>query len=82
MKPSYTAIGVIGLALGGLWYAGGGTTPPAAVPAGQLRVADPVSHENLAVFLVHGPDAVDDSRVVTLQEALDRKWAVVHETGR
>jgi hypothetical protein len=25
---------------------------------------------------------VDDSRVVTLQEALDRKWAVVHETGR
>jgi len=81
MKSSYAAVGVVGLALGGLWHAAGGATPPAA-PAARLRVAAPLAHDNLAVYFVHGPDTVDDSRVVTLQEALERKWAVVHETGQ
>ncbi|MDB5313163.1 MAG: hypothetical protein JWO38_7365 [Gemmataceae bacterium] len=82
MKPSYVAVGLIGLALGGLWYTGGGTRPPTAQAADQIRVSDPVTHENLAVFFVRGPDTVDDSLVVTLQEAIERKWAVVHETGQ
>jgi hypothetical protein len=81
MKPSYIAVGVIGLALGGLWYAAGGTNPPAAQAGEPLSVVAPLTHDNLTVFLVRGPDTVDSSRVVTLQEALERKWAVVHETG-
>lgn len=75
MKRSYVAAGVVGVALAGLWYAAGGTRTAAA------RVSDPVAHANLAVYLITGPDAVDDARVVTLPEALERGWAVVHETG-
>jgi hypothetical protein len=77
MSKSYVAAGVVGLALAGLWYAAGGTRPAAAAN----RVSAPVAHANLAVYFVHGPDAVDDRRVVTLPEALARGWAVVHETG-
>lgn len=80
MKASHVAVGVVGLALAGLWYAAGGSAPPAQA-AEQLRVADPLTHENLTVYFVHGRDAIDASRVVSLQEALDRGWAVVHETG-
>ncbi|MBX9623397.1 MAG: hypothetical protein K2X82_06245, partial [Gemmataceae bacterium] len=78
MTRSYVAAGVLGLALAGLWYVGGGIRPAAAATP---RVAAPVAHANLAVYLIHGPDAVDDARVVTLPEALARGWAVVHETG-
>jgi hypothetical protein len=81
MKSHYLGVGVIGLALAGLWFAGGGTTPPAAQAGEQLRVAAPVSHDNLTVYFVHGPQAIDDSRVVGLQEAIEKKWVVVHETG-
>jgi hypothetical protein len=81
MKRSYIAIGVIGLALGGLWYSTGGFHPSGDLAANTLRVSEPLVHENLAVFFVRGPDEVDTTRVVTLQEALERNWAVVHETG-
>lgn len=80
MKTSYAAVGLVVLALGGLWLAGGGPQQPLAA-ADQLRVADPVTHDNLSVYFVYGPDTVDSSRVVTLQEALARGWAVVHETN-
>lgn len=81
MKASHIAVGVVGLAVAGLWYFAGGSAPPPAQAAEQLRVSDPLTHENLTCYFVHGPDAVDDSRVVSLQEALERGWAVVHETG-
>jgi hypothetical protein len=81
MKSSHLGVAALVLAIGGLWVAAGGTRPPAAQAGEQLRVAAPVAHENLAVYFVHGPDAIDDSRVVGLQEAIDNKWVVVHETG-
>jgi hypothetical protein len=80
VKASHVAVGVVGLALAGLWYFAGGSGPPPAQAAEQLRVSDPLAHDNLTVYFVHGPDAIDDSRVVSLQEALERGWAVVHET--
>ncbi len=82
MKSSYAGLGVVVLGLAGLWYAGGGTTPlpPSASAAEQVRVAEPLAHENLTVFFVHGPDAVSNAKVATLQEALEAGWAVVHET--
>lgn len=84
MKSSYAALAVVGLALAGLWYAGGGAAvpPQSAAAAEQPRVSAPLAHDNLTVYFVHGPDAVGDThKVATLQEALDAGWAVVHETG-
>ena len=79
MTTSIRAAGLVGLALVGLWYVGGGAKLP-AVEAAQ-RVAEPLAHANLTVYFVHGPDAVPGARVMTLQEALERELAVVHETG-
>jgi hypothetical protein len=84
MKSSYVALAAVGLTVGGLWYAAGtgaGPEPTAAAAAEPVRVSAPASHDNLTVYFVHGPDDVASDKVVTLQEALDRKWVVVHETG-
>lgn len=83
MKSSRFAIGLVGLALVGLWYFAGGTTPLPASRAAetQQRVTAPITHENLTVYFVHGPDALTDVKVMSLQEALERDLAVVHETS-
>jgi hypothetical protein len=84
VKSSHAAFGVVALALAGLWFAGGGTAAPvrSAAAAEQPRVSAPLTHGNLTVYFVHGPDAVADAhKVATLAEALDAGWAVVHETG-
>jgi hypothetical protein len=57
---------------------------PAAGPTaatGQFRLSGPYTHENLTVFLVHGPDRLAGKTYLTLQEALQGKQAIVHETG-
>jgi hypothetical protein len=84
MKSSYIALAAVGLALGGLWYAAGsgaGPEPTPAAAAEQPRVSAPATHDNLTVYFIHGPDTTTDEKVVTLQEALEKKWVVVHETG-
>lgn len=82
MNSSRLALGLVGVALAGLWYVGGGTNPPATRAAdAPPRVAAPLAHENLRVYFVHGPDAVKGAKVMSLQEALDQNLAVVHETG-
>ena len=37
------------------------------------ELTGPYTHGNLAVYLVHGADAVDTSGYVTLEEAMDSK---------
>src|SRR4051794_12741793 len=84
MKSSHVALAAIGLALGGLWYAAGtgaGPEPTPAAAAEAARVSPPTTHDNLTVYFIHGPDASADDKVVTLQEALEKGWVVVHETG-
>lgn len=82
MNASRLALGFVGVALVGLWYVAGGTNPPATRAADPPpRVAAPLAHENLTVYFVHGPDAVQGAKVLSLQEALDQNLAVVHETG-
>jgi len=84
VKASYAAFGVVLLALAGLWYVGGGSAMPAqtAAAAEQPHVSAPLSHNNLTVYFVHGPDSVADThKVATLQEGLEAGWAVVNETG-
>ncbi|HKR22678.1 MAG TPA: DUF6569 family protein [Pyrinomonadaceae bacterium] len=46
----------------------------------NYRLSGPYQFERLSIFLVHGPDA--NSHLYTpLQEAMERKLVVVHETG-
>ena len=54
--------------------------PPAGTPAVK-QVSGPFTSGNLTVFLIHGPDAVSGLNVLTLQEAIDQKKVVVHETS-
>jgi hypothetical protein len=51
------------------------------VAVGEFQLSGPYSHENLTIFLVHGEDKIASKNLVTLQEALEQKKVVVHETG-
>jgi len=45
------------------------------------KITGPSTHENLAVYLIHGANRVSGKTYLTLQEALAQKKAVVRETG-
>ncbi len=45
-------------------------------------ITGPYTHENLAVFLLHGKDQLTGKRFLTLGEALEQKKAVVYETSQ
>lgn len=47
----------------------------------SLSVSGPFKSGNLAVYLIHGKDAVPNQKMITLSEALAQKKVVVHETG-
>ena len=81
MKSSHRGLVVLGLALAGLWYVGGGTAmPPQTARASELpQVSEPLSHDNLTVFFIHGTDTIKNAKIGTLQEALEGN--VVHETS-
>jgi hypothetical protein len=51
------------------------------VSAGDFKLSGPYSHGNLTIFLIHGEDQFDGKKLLTLEEALDQKTVVVHETG-
>jgi hypothetical protein len=53
---------------------------PATDPAATYRLSGPYAHGNLAIFLVHGKDTLAGKSFLTLQEALEQKKLVVHET--
>src|SRR5262245_19304570 len=69
-----------------LWRRWLGGEPPAAttergpvVPVSDYRLSGPYTHDNLTVFLVHGPETLDGKSFLTLREALAQGKAVVHE---
>ena len=47
----------------------------------EPTISGPITCLNLAVYLIHGDDIVVGKNVLTLQEALELKRIVVHETG-
>ncbi len=48
----------------------------------NYRLTGPYRHENLTIFLIHGPIQKDNGRLFTpLQQAMDRKLVIVHETS-
>ncbi len=55
--------------------------PPAAEPpAPKYRISGPFTHENLTIFFLHGDDQIKGKKILTLDEALEQKKVVVHET--
>lgn len=50
------------------------------VPAGDYRISGPYTHNNLAVFLIHGKDKLAGKTFLTLQEALKQRKVIVYET--
>jgi len=64
--------------------------PRVPTPAGRekrelqlsnYRLSGPYQHENLTIFLVHGPDQPDSRMFTPLEEAMGRKVVIVHETN-
>jgi hypothetical protein len=62
-------------------FGGKENKPPEQFMASNYAVSGPYSHKNLAIFLLHGADQRQDKTPLTLQEAMERKMVVVHETG-
>lgn len=62
---------------------GDDSAKPGAAPAkvGDYTLTGPYTHENLTIFLIRGKDRLKDKNYLTLQEGMDRKIVVVHETG-
>src|SRR5437870_445332 len=49
-------------------------------PAGEYRVTGPYAYQNLAVFLIHGPERLPGKNILTLSEALKQRKVIVYET--
>jgi len=49
-------------------------------PAAESRLSGPYTHDNLTIYLIHGPDQLKDKAYLTLDEALEKKKVIVHET--
>lgn len=49
-------------------------------PAGDYKITGPYTYQNLAVFLIHGPETLPGQNFVTLSEALKRRQVIVYET--
>src|SRR5262249_6010520 len=46
----------------------------------QCRITGPFTHQNLSIFLLHGPDQIQLQKFWTVPEALEQKLFVIHET--
>src|SRR5262249_42020865 len=51
-----------------------------APKADGYTFSGPYTYQNLTIFLVHGKDTLPAKKLLTLQEALEQKKLVVHET--
>jgi hypothetical protein len=56
-------------------------TKEANAKAPDYQFSGPYTHDNLTIFLIQGEDQLKGKKFLTLQEALEQKKAVVHETG-
>src|SRR5262245_50308170 len=76
MKPAHS----VALFLAALLISSARAEPPGA-PGADWTVSEPFTHQNLAVYLIRGKDVIPGKKFLTLQEALEQKKAIVHETG-
>src|SRR5262249_53539788 len=82
LSKLWMAAGLALLAGSALALADGKTADvkPKEVPAPDYKISGPYTHDNLTIFLLHGKDTLTGKNILTLQEALERKKCVVHET--
>jgi hypothetical protein len=52
------------------------------LPISDYQLSGPYKHENLTIFLIHGPDQPNAKPFVPLQEAMERKIVIVDETSQ
>ncbi len=71
-------LGVVGAFLLQTLVAVGAEAP--TKPA-EYTISGPYIHENLTIFLIHGQDRIKGKVYLTLQEAMEQKKVIVHETG-
>lgn len=45
------------------------------------KISAPYTYKNLTVFLIYGNDAIKGGKILTLQEAMDKRLFVVYETS-
>ncbi len=64
----------------GVAFGAGGQEHGGRIQAGDYRLSGPYTHNNLAIFLVHGKNVIKSQTFLTLQEALAQKKVVVYET--
>lgn len=85
----FLSLGFLAIAAGGLFTMQLSAqkkeaAPPDATPptlGSEYKISAPITHDNLTIFLVQGEDKLKDKRFLTLQEALEQKKVVVHETS-
>src|SRR5688500_946475 len=46
---------------------------------GEYRISRPYTHQNLSIFLVHGPERLPGRNYITLQEAIAQGKVIVHD---
>lgn len=91
LAPCVVGIGLAGLVMLGLEMgpqpsAFRGKTAPADPPETTARecpggkLSGPFTHDNLTVYLIHGPDQLKNRNFLTLPEALEQKKFVITET--
>jgi len=68
------------LAFPGLWQTPS-LPPKSNLQLSNYKLSGPYVHENLTIFLVHGPDQAKSKLFTPLQEAMERKLVIVHETS-
>ena len=76
---------IVGVALAKFSLVDSQKTPPGPVQkefqSSNYRLTGPYQHENLTIFLIHGPNQAGSQKFMPLQEAMERKLVVVHETS-
>jgi hypothetical protein len=50
------------------------------IAARDYKISGPYTHENLTIFLIHGKNTINGKKFLTLQEAMQQKAVIVHET--
>ncbi len=61
---------------------GTGAAGEKRLKAGGFELSGPYTHDNLTVFLVHGPDRLKGHQFYLLADALAQKKFVIHETQK
>ena len=51
------------------------------LPRSDYKLSGPYTYENLTIFLIHEPDQPNGKPFVPLQETMERKAVIVHETS-